>query len=693
MSDSNIATSIIKLVNNSAKLTGKLQNGVNVILWGTANKKTDQTVQYDPKTDSLKYRSNPTIAVPPKNGTLLESGLFNALDALNGVDLCNILSYLSDTIHTQKKQRPPESEWSKPLATFYYLQDRAGDVQRIIDTYTAYPNVLIGSFTGIGPEVVTPSPPPSAQNTTTTEVRANSTQNTPPAVGGTDVTKYNMYFLMQGIREFLGYLNDPANSIFNGEDKILISTVPGLGGNLNFIDDFIGTIDKYADYRQISNTELVALQSKVNKIRSVCVTIQNLEFQNTLATVGNFLNVDIRAQIQKLSKYLNPTGIIKDLKSINNSLQTFIRQVKQVQGILKLGQFLIKLALVFAKIFKFIQGLFIVNPFPLIFATGGVQTVFQNASDAAKSETSGVIRLLKAINALLSVLLNFIRYLLTNANELLNRLQILLKNLENCEAVKDSDVVLQLKQTQADLIDLIDQLTLYITQYDSKTNADTAMFGKYDIRVVDEEITDKSIQNKRRRGIALDIDGQIVAQSDLTFATNTAVIIAEVQQKLIAQHLVPSNLGQVNATDLAVIAESVNYLDSNDIVDNNLNPDLTVLGTSSAEQTANLQEFISKIPGGPKFKQDSKKIQTKFNDEAKKQVEAQANAAGGSTGTQITQQTAGQLTTISGSVSMLTDKPVEKKDTIKPTTPSNPLTGFLTRNRTSGGNGNSRNLK
>jgi hypothetical protein len=692
MSDSKIATSIIKLVNNSAKLVGKLQNGVNVILWGNANKATNQTVKYDTTTNSLKYTGNPTIAVPPKSGNLLESGLFNALDALNGVDLCSILTYLTDNIHTKRNPRPPKP-WNTTQTLLYTLQDQAGLVKEAIDKHTAYPNVLIGSYFGTGPNPLTPPPPPTTENTTAIAAETANPQNPPPGEGGSNVAKYNMYFLLQFIRDTFTFVSDPNSPLFTAEDKTLLTTVPGLGGNLNFIDDFIGTIDKYSDYRQISNTELVTLQSKTNKIRSACVTIQGLDFQNALSLAGNFLQTDIRAQIQKLNKFVDATKIIPTLKGINNSLRTFIRQAKQVQGILTLGQFLIKLALVFAKIFKFIQGLFIVNPYPLIFATGGVQTVFQNASEAAKTETNGIIRLLKAINALLSVLLVFIRYLLTNANELLSRLEILLANLEGCEAVKNSDVVAELKQTQADLVALRDQLATYITQYDSKTNANTAMFGKYDIRVVDEEVTDPSIRNKRRRGIALDVDSQIVAQSDLTFATNTAVIIAEVQQKLIALHLVPSNMGQIDAANLAVIAESVNYLESNDVVDNNLNPDLTVLGQSSVEQTANIQEFIAKVPGGPKFKQDSKKIQAGFNDMAKKEVKTQADAAGGSTGTQINQQTAGQLTTISGSVSMLTDKPVEKKETIKPTTPSNPIDRLFGRNRSSGGNSNSQPLK
>jgi hypothetical protein len=327
---------------------------------------------------------------------------------------------------------------------------------------------------------------------------------------------------MQAIKDTFSFENDTASSLFSEEDKLILSLVPGLGSNLNLIDDFIGTINKYTDYRQISNSEVQKLVNKVTNIRSVCVTIQNLDFKVGLAAVGNFVGVDVRAQIQKLNKFLDPTKIITDLKNINNALRSFIKIARQVEGILRLGQFVIKLALIVAKFFKFIQNLFITNPFPLIFATGGVQTVFQNASEKAKTETNGIIRLLKAVNALLTVILNFLRYLLVNTNELLSRLDILLINLQACDAVKDSDVVSELKQTQSDLVALREQLALYITQYDSKTNANTAMFGKYDIRVVDEEITDPSIRNKRRRGIALNIDGQIVAQSDLTFATNTS---------------------------------------------------------------------------------------------------------------------------------------------------------------------------
>jgi hypothetical protein len=163
------------------------------------------------------------------------------------------------------------------------------------------------------------------------------------------------------------------------------------------------------------------------------------------------------------------------------------------------------------------------------------------------------------------------------------------------------------------------------------------MFGTYDIRVVDEELTDRSIQNKRRRGIALTQTGQIVAQSDLTFATNTAVIIAEVKQKLVSLGLVQPNLvsGTTNnavadATNLATISESLDYLDNNDVIQDDLN-----ITTTPSDLPDNLDEtkglglnaFINNLKGGKKLRkrvQAALKVQA---DAAKAQIAKEKTAA------------------------------------------------------------------
>lgn len=631
MGDSKLALSLEKLVNNSAKQLGTFQVGVNKILWGNGNTQPIQTVKYIPAvsgssvtTGSLAYSSSIPAPTPPP-GNLVESGLFNALDALNQVDLCNVITYVTDTINIKS---PPKSERSKsPNATqkaLYALQDKAALTQGYIDKYVAYPNVIIGSYLGTGPNAV-------PQNQTNT-----------PTGSGSNVQKYNMYFLMQAMKDTFSINSESTGSLYTAEDKTLITTVPGLGGSLNIIDDFLGTINKYSDYRQISNADLQVLQNKITKIRSTCVTIQNSDFKSGLALAGNFLGVDIRSQIQQLSKFLDPTKIIPTLRQINAVIRAFIRIANQVLGVLRVGQFIIKLALLFYKIFKFIIKFFIALPLPSLFTTAGIQIALQTASNTAKSELDGVSRLLKGVNALLAVVVTFIRYLLTNTNEILVRLNITLLTLEACEAMKGfageySDVLLELQQTKKDLVILQEQLATYIIKFDSKIDPNTALFGSYDIRVVDEELTDRSIQNRRRRGIALNQNGQIVAQSDLTFATNTAVIIAEVKQKLVSLGLVQPNLvsGTTNnavadATNLATISESLDYLDNNDVIQDDLN-----ITTTPSDLPDNLDEtkglglnaFINNLKGGKKLRkrvQAALKVQA---DAAKAQIAKEKTAA------------------------------------------------------------------
>ena len=608
MSNSKVLVPLGKAITVSANALGTLQVGIDKVLWGSNIPTTRATATYNPASGSLSYTNVAVAAAPAAStavGSFVQSGLFNALDALNSVDLCNVLTYLTDMINIKKKPRPPKP-WTAAQTALFTLQDAAALVQTQIDKYMAYPNVFIGSYVGTGPNAV--------------PINQAVSQSGAPALGGTQVTAYNTFFLLQAIKDSFDLSGRNTGSIFNAEDATLLSTIPGIGGSLNFIDDFIGIINKYSDYRNIPNDELQKIISQINKVRSVCVTIQNLDFKNALALVGNFLGVDIRSQIQKLNEFLDPTVIIPTLKEINDALRSFIRIARQVQGVLTLGQFLIKLALVFNKAFKFIQQFFLNSPLPANLQPVGAISRLEAARIRAKDETDGISILLRTINSLLQVVVNFVRYILANTNELLIRLNILLINLQACEAVKNSDVIAELQETRDSLITLQTEFAAYITQYDSKVDINNKMFGGFDIRVVDEELTDRAITNKRRRGIALDTRGQIAAQSDLTFATNTSIIIAEVQQKLMALGLVDSGLGLVDAATLGTIAESINFLDSNDVAEDDLNIDKSAADSAATAQSLNLNTFIDKLPGGELFKQNSQNVTTAYNTNAKEQV-------------------------------------------------------------------------
>lgn len=618
-----LGESLEKVIIFASKQVGNLEIGVNKVLWGSANTQPIQTVKYNSASGSLSYVSTPTKATPPPKGNnLVNSGLFNALDALNEVDLCNVITYAVDNINIKKKPRPPRNTWNSTQTALYFLQDQAVVVNHAIDKYTAYPNTFIGSYLGVGPnaqtakEAITGSGLPLGSDT----------------ISGTNVQRYNMYNLLLSIKDtFLAGATTSSGSIFTNEEQMLIASVPGLVGNTNIVNDFLKSTSKYTDYRQITNDDLQKLQTKITTLRSVCTVIQTLDFKSGLALAGNFVGTDIRSQIQKLNKFVDPTRIIPTLRGINSAIQSFIKMAQKVQGILSQAQFIIKLALLFIKVFIFIRAFFKALPLPLMFSTSGVQSALDEARQAAKDAQDGLTRLLKEINALLSVVVLFIRYILANTNELLIRLQLLLRNLEACEAMKNSDILDELKQTSEDLIALQEQLATYIIQYDSKTDPSTAMFGKYDIRVVDEEVIERSIVNKRRRGIALDQNGAIVAQSDLTFATDTSIIISEVKLKLMAGGLVQPTFGSFGTGDLTTVSTSLDYLDSNDVMEDDLNLNLqdnTDLPNNEDESKGlGLNAFINKLPGGKSLRKRVRTSLDASNAKLKEQIGTEGAAA------------------------------------------------------------------
>lgn len=596
-----LGSALEKIINTSAKGIGELQNGMNKILWGSANPQSTQTAQYNPKTQSVSYTTTRIDPTPPKKKTLLNSGLYNALDALNAVDLCNVLTYVLSNINIKKKPRP-EQPWTATQTAFYTLQDKAFIVQTAIDKYLAFPNVLVGSYLGT-----------SIQPQTQEQVISGS--GLPPgqtSVVGTAVAAYNIFNLIQSIQDTFSIPNQSSTgSLFTPEEKEIIKLVPGLIGNANFVKDFLGSTSKYLDYRQIDTKELIKLQKKINDLRGICVAINTLDFKNALAIAGNILNVDIRSQIQELSKFINPTEIAKTISQINNAIRSFIKIATKLQGVLQTCQFIIKISILLIKLFKFIKAFLTANPLPNLFTTSGIQTALSAGFQAANDLNNGLVKLLRQVNSLLSVILVFVRYTLANANELEIRLRTLITSLQACDAMKDSDLLKELNLTADSLSNLKSQLENYIIQYDSKTNPDTAFFGEYNIRVVDEELTERSITNKRRRGIALDQNGTIIVQSDLTFATNPTVIIEEVKLKLIAAGLVQPSLGALDAADLAVISESLDYLESNDVLQDNLNIE-TIEGIDNPDNTdeskgLGLNAFINNLPGGKRLRKRVRK--------------------------------------------------------------------------------------
>jgi hypothetical protein len=598
------------------KSTATLQIGVYKILWGSLTNPPLKKVTKDPTTGKYNIVNNNPASktIPQKVTDFFQSGIFNILDTINSVDICNVITFLSNTSNS-KPQKRPQKPWSATQTAFYSLQDTAKLAQNTIDRYLALPTTLVRNYVGVEPQVVTPKQ----------AVTGSGAPQGTDTIAGTNVQRYNVYSLSQALKGIFTPNNQ--NSIITAEDRTLLSQVPGIGGNLNYIDDFIGSINQYSDYRNINNDDLQKLLKKINDIRSVCVTIQTLDFKSVLSTVGNFLGTDVRAEIQKLSKEFDPNQLLTVIKQTADQVSGFIKIAQRTFNILTQLQFIVKLSIIFIRIFTFIEVFFISNPLPSLFTTAGIQAAFSKARQAATDGRNRVIRRLEQVNGLLSVLISFVRYLLTSAIELLNRLKILIEKLEACEATKDSPVLLELKASYNNLNQIQEQLATYIAIYDGKINPDTTTFGVYSIRVVDEELTDKSIVNKRRRGIAVNQNGNIVAQSDLTFATNTSIIIEETKVKLISLGLVAPQFSAFNGSDLSVITTSLSFLENDTALNPEFNLDTLlqenpdIPDSTDTNSGTGLNAFINNLSGGKKLRVRTKAVMQEASDKVKSQID------------------------------------------------------------------------
>lgn len=578
-----------------AKTTAFIQSNTYKILWGSLTNPPPRAIVKNPDTGFFESVKGTTKQSLNKITDFFQSGIFNILDTINGLDVCGILNYITNPTNNRPKPRPPKP-WTSEQIALFYVQDRAAEVQSLIDKYLALPTTLVRSYAGIEPKIET-------------QQQAVSGSGAPLGkdnISGKDVQRFNVYNLLQEIKA--AFTVGDQNAVITAQDATLLSQVPGLGGSLNFIDDFIGYINQYSDYRNINNEDLQKILAKINQVRSVCVTIQLLDFKNIAFAALEFLGVDIRAQIQKLSRVLDPTKLLPTIKQISNQVNAFVKIAQKIYGIISQVQFIIKILIVLLKVLKFLVKFFLGNVLPAIFLTMGIVATLEKARDAAELAIAKAIKRLEQINSLMSALLALARYILSNAIELLARLQVLIAKLEACEAMKDSPVLDDLKASYQNLKAVKEQLEAYVANYEGKTSPDNAQFGAYSIRVVDEQLTDPTIQNKRRRGIALDVNGVLVAQSDLTFATNTSIIIQETKLKLVSQGLVAPQFNTLADPDLAIVLEAAQYLENDDVLSEDFNFDsltnenIDPPDGSDESNGIGLNAFINNLSGGRRLR-------------------------------------------------------------------------------------------
>lgn len=515
---------------------------------------------------------------------VIDKGIINLLEVVASVDFCNILNYAIDQLPAgstfDPKKDPPTDSLGKKK---WYVQNKAFELQKYIDGY----------YTSYG----------DAKNSD---------------------SKLGLYNLTNKITAIFSELLSPGVGL---NDPDLITAYPQLSISNNFLQNSLGVFNTYTDIRQIPNSELQKIIGYVDKVRAIAIGIQGLnKVSSAVSLADTFTNGAVSNEIAKLSQLIPVDKIIPLLKSILKTAKNINSVGRKILGIIKSSQFIIKLLIGLIQVFNVIKAYFFALPLWPV-PTGPeikLNDIVQNKITELGNKK--LIRRLGQINSVLSYLSLFAVSLISGMVNIIGKLELILLNIENCDNV-DPSLAEEIKDTINNLVDTTNSLQKFVSDYEANKEKLNKNFGPYEIKIVDEQITDEGVPLKRRYGIALDLNGVLVAQSTPTFASLDQIIINEVKVLLSSKGLVNSSFSAISASDLEVMNESLNYIGDIDInIDNmqfsNLTPELDPTDNTNPEIGLGLNAFINNLSGGKALKRKIRKMMIKNNEQLTSELKA-----------------------------------------------------------------------
>ena len=551
------ATGLEGAIIKASKAINKIQSKVDGIFYGKYSLSKD-----DAETASFIQK-------------IQDRGIVYVLDTISSIDLCNILNSAVDQIPGGKKFNPDDpNKPTDPVGRAKWnLQYKAFKIQAFIDDY----------YTSYG----------DATNKD---------------------SKLGLQSVIKEIQAAFGeILNPEAQADFN--DPVLLEAFPEISVFSNFIENSLGVFNQYTDIKTVPNKDLQKIIQYVDKIRGICIAIQGLNDASSILNFGiSVLGPKVQEEIAKLNKLIgpNPAKLIPRLRGIIDTCKSIIQIAKVIMRYVNFGRVIIRLSILLIKIFKRIVQFLTKLGVPNIYTTLGITVTF--SQETGKIETTGIdnfVKRLNQINAFLGLIVNFVQFLIGAIQVIIDKITILILNLENCNAV-DPQIVKDLQSVRAELISERDNLKKFVDDYEAKKKNRNSAFGDYNIAIIVEEVTDTAFKIKRRYGVAIDKNGNVVLESTPTYATLDIIIINEVKQLLMSKGLVKNGYTNMNSQDLNTIEESLNFLEDDNIsIDNlnmnNLDDGLDSPDNENEDSGLGLNAFVNKLSGGKKLRRRMRK--------------------------------------------------------------------------------------
>lgn len=569
------------------KQIGEIEKKINELYYG--NRLKDTGFRFPGKPDKI-------------------NGLFPLLLALNEIDFCNLVNYITNKLLTGNPDSP-----SSLVRSINNLQSKAKSLINTIDSILLNSDTLINNNITIGDEVFLNIDIPGIGNQNDKITIENNNQVKQLKTIPDSYQKVNSKF-----KETITILRDfcqEISSIVN--DPEILSAIPQLSQSNNFISDFIGKLDKNITLESIPNSEAQAILKKIRDLRMILSLIVGINsLRDALGVVQSLTKLNIDKQIDKIQKSLDISKIIPIIKKIIIAVNSINQAGQKALKYIKLAITFVRLITGIIRVFKAIVKLYNKLFLPMKFLMFGKVSKMQSIKSKFELRLEIYETRVSQMSTLIQTIYRFVSSLVVKLQSINTQLQILQSNLEICDNTNESPLLEEVKKARSKIVNTIDELDSFISKVNQSQLNNEFIFGSYILKIQEEELVDEEIKYKRRRGLAFDVTGTLVAQTDLTFATDTNIIIEELKLKL-------QNLGLPNSTG----ASGTGYSDLDELLkDITLEEDNTEIDdTEQDEEYISIQNeldvVIDSIKGASKLKRRvrqrvNKQVQT-LNEEIK----------------------------------------------------------------------------
>lgn len=410
------------------------------------------------------------------------------------------------------------------------------------------------------------------------------------------------------------------SELSNEIDNDVVATIPQLANSKNYLDDVIGSITqytpnsvKYVDLNTVPNADIQRLLNKIRGVQSVMYSITTIQTaQDLISLTNNVTNLNVANQVAQLQKVINPAQLLPVFKQIARTLRGINQILLKLLGYIKIIQVLNKVLSTLLKVLTIINRILELIPIPNMLTTTSITQKLSAALQKIKRTIEDTTKRVREITALVELLYSFIVGVLAKVNELIVAVDIIIYNLQACEITSDSIVISELQSAKGLVLSTISRLNTFTANY-ATSQADKSgkqrTYNGYTLRIQEEELVDRGIKYKRRKGIALDTRGVLVAETQLTFATDIEIIYQELL-------LILQNKGLIVDTSLAGEISGINqdstevpFSDKETYQSIGLENEEDLIATS-ADIQVEISDFIKGIKkGGNRFK---KRIQQRL---------------------------------------------------------------------------------